>query len=115
MRSTTSATLACAAIGVLLALSTSAHADPGRCKATILRNSAAFVQAKAKALSTCERNIVLGTLPPSTDCQTEPTAALAITRASDRLRAKIAASCGGGDRTCGTADDDPLEIGRAHV
>ena len=108
MRRTTAAALRYTSIVVLLALSTSAHADPSRCKAAILRNSAAFLQAKAKALNKCERDIVVGTLPPSTNCHTDPETAAAITRASDRLRAKIAASCGGGDRTCGTADDDPL-------
>jgi hypothetical protein len=85
-----------------------AHADPQKCKATILRNSAAFLQARAKALSTCERNKLLGSLPPSTNCQTEPTAAAAIAKATTRLRTKIATSCGGGDGTCGTGDDESL-------
>ncbi len=85
-----------------------AHAEPTRCKATIARSSAKFVQSKANALANCERDVLVGKLPPSTDCNAEPKAAAKIAKAVARLQAKIAESCGGADKVCGTPDgDDP--------
>jgi hypothetical protein len=98
---------------MLLVATTAAHAEPTRCKAAIVRNSTKFLQSKATALANCERNIVAGKLPPATDCSSEPKAAAAIAKAATRLRATIAASCGGDDRVCGTPDGDdaPATIG----
>ncbi|MEO6027402.1 MAG: hypothetical protein ABIR79_11100, partial [Candidatus Binatia bacterium] len=89
------------------------HAEPTRCRAAIVRNASKFVQSKANALARCERNVVVGKLPPATDCHSEPKAAAAIAKAEANLRAKIGASCGGADKVCGTADGDdaPATIG----
>jgi hypothetical protein len=103
--------------GVVLMLglvpATASHAEPTRCKAAILRSSTKFVQTKANAVANCERNVVAGKLPASTDCHAEPKTAAAIAKAAARLRATIAASCGGDDAVCGTADGDdaPASVG----
>ena len=44
-----------------------AYAETTRCKATVVRNASKFAQAKANALANCEREIVSGKLPASTD------------------------------------------------
>ena len=41
----------------LLVVSSVAYAEPTRCKANILRNSAKFIQQKANALANCERDV----------------------------------------------------------
>ncbi len=103
-------------LGILVAsllVASPAEAEPTRCKANIVRNSAKFVQSKAQALANCERDIVVGKLPPSTNCHTEPKAAALIAKAEARLRDKIAAACGGEDKVCGTpdGDDSPASVG----
>src|SRR5204862_7596785 len=45
---------------------------------------------------------------PATNCTTEADTVPLLTKADGRLRAHIASSCGGADRTCGNADDIPL-------
>src|SRR5690348_10599297 len=102
-----SSMLSVALVAVLFAAAP-AHADATRCKATITRTSSQFVQKKAKALADCERDKMVGKLPDSTNCTTEPKAAAAIAKASARLHEKIAASCGGEDKVCGTSGDDSL-------
>jgi len=98
---------------LLLADPTVAHADPTRCKAAIVRSSTKFVQSKATALVNCEKQVVLGKLPASTDCRSEATAAMKIANAAARLQAIIAKACGGTDGVCGTADgdDSPASVG----
>jgi len=93
------------------------YAEPTRCRAAIVRNASKFVQSKANALANCERNVVVGKLAPGTDCHAEPKAAAAIAKAEANLRARIAASCGGADRVCGTPDGDdaPATIGWSGV
>ena len=68
-----------AVVTVTFALGVStAHAETTRCKAAVVRNASKFVQAKANALANCERNIISGKLPASTDCHAEAkTAAVA--------------------------------------
>src|SRR5436190_17030052 len=97
----------------LLACASLAQAEPTRCKAAIVRASAKFVQSKAVALTNCERDIVVGKLPPSTDCHTEPKAAGLIAKAATKLQGTIAGSCGGADKVCGTPDGDdaPASVG----
>ncbi|MCC6763030.1 MAG: hypothetical protein IT293_00060, partial [Deltaproteobacteria bacterium] len=94
------------ALALLMIAASVAHAEPTRCKATVVRNAAKFLQSKATAVANCERDIVLGRLPGSTDCHTETRAAAAIAKAADRMRAKIAGACGGADQVCGTPDGD---------
>jgi hypothetical protein len=96
-----------------LACASLAQAEPGRCEATIIRHSAKFVKSKALALTNCERDIVAGKLPPSTDCHAEPKTAALIAKASTSLHVKIAEACGGADRVCGTPDGDdaPATVG----
>jgi hypothetical protein len=85
-----------------------ARAEPAKCRAAIIKASASFVQAEARALRRCREQIVRGKLPPGTDCLAHLPTANALARAGDKLRARITKACGGRDRACGTADDDPL-------
>jgi len=101
-----------AALAVASALAGPARAVPEQCRAAIIKASAAFVQAESRALRRCGERIVRGKLPPGTDCLAHLPTANALSRAGDKLRARVTKACGGSDRTCGTADDDPLaEIG----
>jgi len=85
-----------------------AHADPVRCKATIVKESSKHVQAVMKALQRCEDRKVTGSLPASTDCSTDPATSTAVQKADARLSLMVNRRCGGPDATCGTADDDSL-------
>ncbi len=113
MRTSMLPAVTAAALIVTLAAVVPARADATRCKAAIARNSSKFVQSKANALANCERDKVLGKLPASTDCHSESKAAAAIAKAEANLRSKIAASCGGNDKVCGTSDGDdaPATLG----
>jgi len=109
----TSAAVSIGGALALLACASLAQAEPTRCKAAIVRASAKFVQSKAAALTNCERDIVVGKLPPSTDCHAEPKAAMLIAKAATKLQETIANSCGGADKVCGTPDGDdaPASVG----
>ncbi|MFN2427746.1 MAG: hypothetical protein ABR587_15020, partial [Candidatus Binatia bacterium] len=52
------------AAAALLAVSTptSAEADPARCRTTIVKSSAAYVQKRAAALAGCEGRVLAGKL-----------------------------------------------------
>jgi hypothetical protein len=113
MRATVPVPVSGVAVAILLLAVGTAHAEPDRCKSAITRASAAFVQAKTAALANCEKDIVLGKLPPSTDCHSEPKAAGKIAKAVAKLDSTIAKSCGGADAVCGTpdGDDSPASVG----
>src|SRR6267378_3246869 len=93
---------------VTMGFAEAAHAVPLTCQRTIARESSRYVQSVVKALVRCEDRRVAGRLPASTDCQTDATTASLIQRAHDKLAIRVASNCGGPDRACGSADDDPL-------
>jgi gluconolactonase len=78
------------------------------CRDAMLTAPAAFGATRATALAACEKKVSAGRLPAGTDCATEPSTAVALTRAAATLAKAIAGACGGGDRMCGTADDPSL-------
>ncbi len=92
-----------------LALAGTVQADPLRCKATIVKASAAFVQAKAKVVQKCHEAILKGKLPADTNCLAHPHVVATIASVLTKISNTIAKGCGGKDKTCGTADDDPLD------
>jgi hypothetical protein len=103
---------ALAAFALVLTLAASSRAEPEKCRAAVIKASAAFVKAEARALRRCREQIVRGSLPQGTDCRAHLKTANALSRAADKLRSRVTTACGGRDRTCGTTDDDPLaEIG----
>lgn len=105
-------TTAAALVATLISVAP-AGAEATRCKAAIVRNASKFVQSKAAALANCEGNKVVSKLPSSTDCQSEPKAAAKIAKVEANVRSKIAGSCGGNDKVCGTSDGDdaPATLG----
>jgi hypothetical protein len=104
----------CGAFAVLvcLALGGPAQADPAKCQAAIVKASAAFVQARARALHKCEDKVVRGKFPPTTQCPGDARTGFAIAKAAEKMERAISRACGGSDRSCGTEDDESLtEIG----
>ena len=99
------------ALGVVLATGavTPATADPLKCKATITKASAQYVQARTKALVKCEVAVVAGKLPLATDCSNESKTDAALDKAKAKMEAAIEKACGGPDKDCGSGgDDEPL-------
>jgi hypothetical protein len=85
-----------------------------KCKRAVAKASAAFAQARLKALTGCEDDKHAGKLPQNLDCRTESDTRDAITKANATLRKTIAKACGGGDKTCGgdtTGEISPAAIG----
>jgi hypothetical protein len=79
-----------------------------KCRGAIVQNSAAFVQAKTKALQKCEEGGVKGTISGS--CP-DTKADEAIAKAQSKLADGIKKACGGKDKLCGTSDEDELTLG----
>src|SRR5262245_29528103 len=73
-----------------------ASADPVKCKAEIIKSSAAFLQAKAKALAKCEEKTVKG--QPQGDCHLAAQATIA--KAVAKFQKAIDKKCGGKDKLC---------------
>jgi len=96
------------ALAGALVLAFEVRAEPVACQRSILKGSTKLALARAKALGKCEDKRRTGALSPATDCTIEPTTATKIARAESRLGRGLAKACGGPDRTCGTADDEPL-------
>ena len=90
---------------VLLGVAAAAHADALKCTRTVAKASAAFAQAKVKALQKCDDQVLRHTIAgPCPD----GTAAARIAKAESKLRAKVSSDCGGSDHVCGTGGDEPL-------
>jgi hypothetical protein len=92
----------------VLAPAAPARTEPAACRAAIIKATAAFVQAKVRALQRCRGQIVRGVIAKGSSCDANADLVSALGDARTRLRAEIFASCGGPDRTCGSADDDAL-------
>ncbi len=82
--------------------------DSSKCQAAIVKNAAAFVQARTKALQKCEDGVVKHKLAgPCPDQK----ASDSIAKAQAKLAGGIAKACGGKDKTCGSGGDDvPLGV-----
>ncbi len=90
---------------VLLGVAAAAHADALKCTRTVAKASAAFAQAKVKALQKCDDQVLRHTIAgPCPD----GTAAAKIAKAESKLRAKVSSDCGGSDHVCGTGGDEAL-------
>jgi len=97
-----------AALPILVLVLTAgvAAAEPAKCRSTITKATAKYLETRAKTLAKCEDRKVNGKLPPATVCANEEAAKL--TKAADKLARLVDRSCGGADRACGGGDDDAL-------
>jgi len=102
-----------ALLGLVVCVS-SASADTVKCQRSIAKASAAFIQAKIKALGKCAGGVVKsGTGSPKTLCP-DTKATSSIAKAADKLAATINKSCGGNDKVCAgdlTGEDLPGTLG----
>ena len=96
------------AIVLLLAIVQTSAADPVKCQRDLAKGSAKYVQGRAKALDKCEQGKTKGQFPPSTNCPTDPAVTAMFAKLDLKLSGSIAKACGGADKTCGNADDEPL-------
>jgi hypothetical protein len=98
------------AIAALLTLTvvSSSSADPIKCQRDLAKASAKYVQGRAKALDKCEQGKTKGQFPPATNCLTDPMVTATFAKLDLKLSGSIAKACGGADKTCGSADDEPL-------
>ena len=107
MRFTSRLVVVLFAFGVAAAFDgTPAAADPLKCKATIVKASSQYVQARTKALVKCEGAVVAGKLPLATDCHNEMKTDAAVDKAKTKMEAAIEKACGGPDQDCGSGGDD---------
>jgi cysteine-rich repeat protein len=96
------------AVALAIVSGREAAADALKCKATIAKQSALYVQKRAKALLKCEDAKTKGKLPAAQVCASEPKTQKVLTALAAKLGLTVAGACGGADKTCGTADDEPL-------
>jgi hypothetical protein len=101
----------CVALGAVaasFAIADVAAADPSRCQRAILKAASKQAQSEMRTLVRCEEGKLKGALPSTLDCTT-----LTSSKDETKLRAAIAKSCGGDDRSCATptGDDAPSSIG----
>src|SRR5215470_5922341 len=93
---------------VALAVEHEAAADAVKCKEGIAKQSATYVQKRAKALQKCEDAKTKGKLPATQVCTSEPKTQPVLGALASKLTLTIAGACGGADKICGNADDDTL-------
>ncbi len=80
-----------------------AEAESVKCKREIARASSKFVQARIKATTRCEDQVLTGNFAgPCPDDK----AASQIAKAAAKLRSAVDTKCGGADRSCGSGGDD---------
>jgi hypothetical protein len=83
-----------------------AAARASTCQREIVKASAKLLTVESRALERCHTRLLAGkTEPPCPDGK----AAIAILKAEARTRRIIDRKCGGGDRSCDTTDDEPLD------
>jgi hypothetical protein len=95
-------------IASLTVVATGAHADVTKCRRSIAKESAKFLASRSKALQKCEDKKRTGALAPGSICRTEPTAAVAIAKATTKAKSGITKTCCGPDRSCGNGNDESL-------
>jgi len=97
-----------------MALTGTAAAEAVKCRAAIIKASASYAQARAKALQKCEDAVVKGRLPLTTVCTDDAKADRSITKATTKLTTTIDKACGGADKVCGsntTGEDGGTALG----
>lgn len=97
-----------AVVGMILVHAGDASADPLACRRAIARAAATFTAAVSAAEESCARDRLAGKLPAGADCAVDADVVAARTKAEAAARSAIGRACGGGDRRCGTADDEAL-------
>jgi hypothetical protein len=83
------------------------------CRRTLAKEGARLFDAEVRALQKCEDQKTAGKLPAATDCRLEPKTAAKLTRAAEKLAAKVARACGGEDEVCNgdPAEEQPAALG----
>jgi hypothetical protein len=93
-------------------LAPSLDRDLAKCRRTIGKEMARFLDAKTKALTRCWDARHQGQHANPCPSPGDGKAAAKIATAESKARAKVCRACGGSDRACGGGDDlAPLEIG----
>ncbi len=87
---------------------TEASADPVKCTRTIAKEYGKYVTAASKILDKCKKGVIAKAKPPALAQCPDGAGAAKIDDAASKLRAKIAAACGGADKSCNGAGDDAL-------
>lgn len=86
-----------------------ALATPAKCVDAIAKVADAYVQGRSRNLARCaDRALQAGDVAAAAACASDPATAARLAALEAKLAARIAASCGGADRTCGNGDDEPL-------
>ncbi|MBI3770380.1 MAG: hypothetical protein HY271_18070 [Deltaproteobacteria bacterium] len=102
---------------LLIASAQHVNAEPGRCRAAIIKAAAKHAQNTLQALRECEDKVVAGTLPQGTDCTAGAVTSARMSRVSSAFYRAIEGACGGGNHSCAVfdvgddADDSPAAIG----
>jgi hypothetical protein len=97
-----------AGLAALLASGRPAGAEPGACRAAIIKEVGRLTQTAAGALQACQQRVLKGKLPVGTVCRDVAKTSAAISKAASKLRTALARKCGGSDRRCDASGDDPL-------
>jgi hypothetical protein len=100
--------LAAASIAAVWVCPAAAYADALDCQQTINKELGKFMRVKANVLKTCKQGAVKRGVPASPVECPQQAQDDRINAAAQKLKDKIAASCGGQNRICGDADDVPL-------
>ncbi len=105
------------AIILLIASTQHVNAEPGKCRATIVKAAAKHAQKTLQLLSDCEDKIVAGALPHGTDCAARAATSARMNKFSSTFYRAIEGACGGRNRSCAVfetgddVDDSPATIG----
>src|SRR5689334_14846698 len=93
---------------LVVALASLASAADSPCARAISKASAKYVLLRAKAIQRCQDGRMRGSLPASTNCESNATVSAMTTAARSHFTSSVASKCGGSDGTCGTGDDPAL-------
>lgn len=86
-----------------------ARATPGSCASAIAKAADRYLQQRSAELARCaDQALRDGDVAAASACGTAPATVARLAAFAGTLQAKIAAACGGADRTCGNGDDEPL-------
>jgi hypothetical protein len=102
-----------AVMAALLTLGSAAHAEPTKCARTINKEYARYARTLSNELEKCKRSVFTRGEPSTLAACPDAAASDKIARAAQKLGAKIASKCGGGNKICSDTDqgndaDDPL-------
>lgn len=86
-----------------------ALAAPNECADAIAKAANGYVQHRSAELARCaDQALRAGDVAAAASCATNPVVVPRLAAFAAVLQGKIARSCGGADRVCGNADDEPL-------